>query len=377
MKVVGINGMNIRAGGGLHHLLGLLGSAEPMRQGIDRVVLWIGPKGTKRIPKQSWLEVVEVPAFDGSLLTRAIWHYRHFAADARKRRCEVVLSPAGVGMAPFRPFVAMSQNMLPFEPEERARFGLRPPRVRYHMLERTQGRTFKQADGVIFLTEYARDTIIARLGGLEGRTTVVPHGVDERFTCKPRPQRPFESFTVERPFKVLYTSIVNFYKHQWHVVDAIRCLREEGMPIELDLVGPAYDPALERLETVMSSVPPQDGFIRYHGAVPHDRLSAFYHDADAFLFASSCENLPIIMLEAMRAGLPILSAHRGPMPEVLADAGLYFDPESPTSIAGVLRTLVKDNDLRSRLATQAFVRSQVFTWKRCADETFSFLASFT
>ena len=34
----------------------------------------------------------------------------------------------------------------------------------------------------------------------------------------------------------------------------------------------------------------------------------YYHDADAFLFASSCENMPNILLEAMISGLPIISS---------------------------------------------------------------------
>ncbi len=71
--------------------------------------------------------------------------------------------------------------------------------------------------------------------------------------------------------------------------------------------------------------------------------------------------------------LPIACSHMGPMPEVLGDAGLYFDPEDPNSIARALRELMKSPELRAQLAQVAFDRAQTFSWKRCADETFGFL----
>ena len=67
--------------------------------------------------------------------------------------------------------------------------------------------------------------------------------------------------------------------------------------------------------------------------------------------------------------LPMAWSHIGPMPEVLGDAGIYFDPEAANSIARALRELIESPDLRAQLA-----QAQAFSWKRCADETFGFLA---
>ena len=44
------------------------------------------------------------------------------------------------------------------------------------------------------------------------------------------------------------------YKHQWHVADAIAQLRKSGLPVVLDLVGPAYAPALERLNKTLDCI---------------------------------------------------------------------------------------------------------------------------
>ena len=92
-----------------------------------------------------------------------------------------------------------------------------------------------------------------------------------------------------------------------------------------------------------------------------------------FVFPSTCENLPIILLEAMTAGLPIASSDRGPMPEVLKDAGLYFNPESVTSIKNCLRYMIENPNLLKSLSAKAKQYSQAYSWKKCADETFEFL----
>ena len=50
--------------------------------------------------------------------------------------------------------------------------------------------------------------------------TVSPHGIEPRFRNDARVHRPFEDFSEQRPFRVLYVSIVDVYKHQWHLAEA-------------------------------------------------------------------------------------------------------------------------------------------------------------
>jgi glycosyltransferase involved in cell wall biosynthesis len=62
------------------------------------------------------------------------------------------------------------------------------------------------------------------------------------------------------------------------------------------------------------------------------------------------------------------------MPEVLGDAGVYFDPEDTDDVAAALRRLAEDDGLRARCGQRAFDRAAQYSWQRCADETLSFLA---
>lgn len=370
---IAIDASSIQAGGGMTHLSELLNAAQPARQGIESVAVFGSGHTLQRLPRKPWLRAVPEPMLDRRLPHRLFWQ-RFVSARSVRRRCDILLVPGGTYSGSFEPFVTMSQNLLPFEPSERRRFGLSWPRVRYTLLEKSQGATFRRANGLIFLTRTARETVERRTGSLPGQVAIVPHGIAERFRQEPRAQRPLSEYSPSRPFRWLYVSIVNLYKHQWHVSKAVAALRGEGLPLTIDLVGPAYAPALRGLREVLEVVDPAGDFIRYHGQVAHSEVADWYHSADGFVFASSCENMPIILLEAMASGLPIASSDRGPMPEVLGDAGVYFGPEDPRSIAEALHSLMEDASLREQYAWAAYRRAQQYSWERCARETFSFLA---
>jgi glycosyltransferase involved in cell wall biosynthesis len=75
----------------------------------------------------------------------------------------------------------------------------------------------------------------------------------------------------------------------------------------------------------------------------------------------------------MACGAPVLSSDRGALPEVVGDAGVYFDPFSVDSIAGAIVEMVGDGALRTRLATNAVARARGYTWERAARMTLAYL----
>ena len=91
------------------------------------------------------------------------------------------------------------------------------------------------------------------------------------------------------------------------------------------------------------------------------------------IFASSCENMPNILIETMAAGLPIACSNRGPMFEVLGDAGLYFNPENSNEIFDALEQLITQPELRNEKANESFDNVQRYKWSFCTNETFLFL----
>lgn len=373
---LGIDASNIRLGGGVTHLSQLLAAGEPASEGIARVTVWACAATAAQLPERPWLRVISPAWAEASIVSRGIGQQRKLPAELQVERCDVLFSPGGTlpGRCPL-PSVTMSQNMLPFEPKEALRFGrFSSMRMKMRLLRSTQGRSFRQADGLVFLTRYARDAVSAALGGLRAQTALIPHGVEPRFFREPRVQRALAVCSPEAPFRVLYVSIMMPYKHQIEAVQAVSRLRAQGVPIELTLVGAPWGQYGAAVKAACERLDPQHAFLHVLGALPFADLHRRYGEADAFLFPSSCENLPNILLEAMAAGLPIASARSGPMPEVLGDSGVYFDPTSDADMAAALLTLAEDVDLRQTLATKAHERARTYSWARCAEQTFAFIA---
>lgn len=373
--VVGIDATNLRQGGGVTHLVELLRAAEPAKHGIARVIVWGCTSTLTLLDNLPWLTKINPIQLERGLLQRTLWQCFCLSREAQAVGCDVLFVPGGSFFSTPLPVVTMSRNMLPFERRELLRYGWGSATLKMLVLKWVQSHAFRKADAVIFLTAYAMSGVLKHTGSLNGLTKIVPHGISSRFQIAPRSQRPVFEYSEVDPFKVLYVSVIEPYKHQWHVVEAIATLRSEGYPLALDLVGPAYAPALKRLKTALTRFDPKGVWIRYHGAMPFAELHQKYGESDLGIFASSCENMPNILLETMAAGLPVACSRMGPMPEVLGNSGSYFDPEVPSDIARALRELIVSPQLRAERARGSHETARSYSWKRCADSTFDFLAA--
>lgn len=370
---IGIDATNLRGGGGVTHLVELLRVAQPKLHGIERVVVWGGTPTLQLLDERPWLAKITLPALDKGLFQRTLWQRYSLSQAARDAGCDVLFVPGGSYAGDFHPIVTMSRNLLPFEMPELLRYGWTLFTLKLLLLRLTQSRSFRKADGVIFLTEYARDVVLRVTGKLRGQTCIVPHGLNPRFNKAPKLQRPIAEYDDAHPYRVLYVSAIDQYKHQWHVVEAVAALRKQGFPLVLDLVGPAYPAALKRLNQTIDRVDAERRWVHYHGAIPFSELHLRYVAADLGLFASSCENMPNILLETMASGLPIACSSRGPMLEVLGQTGVFFNPEQPEDIVRALRKLIESPQTRTKLSRMSYERVQQYSWLRCADETFRFL----
>jgi glycosyltransferase involved in cell wall biosynthesis len=79
-------------------------------------------------------------------------------------------------------------------------------------------------------------------------------------------------------------------------------------------------------------------------------------DADIFVYPTEHDAQPLVVLEAMAAGLPIVAAGVGGIPETLADCGVVVDPGDPEALAGALRDLIDRPALRDELGRCARAR---------------------
>lgn len=370
MTVVGIDASRNRSGGAFSHLSGILGAGDPRKFGITQVHVWSYQGLLDALPDRPWL-VRHAPApLQGSLLAEAWWQLTSLPSVARAAGCDVLLSLDAGTIGRFAPQVVMSRDMLSFEPGEIERYSITSKmRLRLILLRYLQVSSLKRAQGALFLTRHASD-VIQQFSGPLGNVRVIPHGIADTFRA---PAARGEWPAGHAPIRCVYVSNADLYKHQWQVIRAFGRLRAAGFPVHLKLVGGSTGRGSDRVEAVRREVDPRGEFITVTAVQPHAAIPAELAAADLFVFASSCENMPNTLIEAMAAGLPIACAKRGPMPEVLQDGGTFFDPEDDASIAAAVQGLLEDPALRRRCAMRAYELAQAFSWRRCADETWAFL----
>ena len=83
-------------------------------------------------------------------------------------------------------------------------------------------------------------------------------------------------------------------------------------------------------------------------------MQRLYAASDGFVLSSRSEGLPLVVLECMMAGVGIVATRVGAVPEVLNDgAGIIVSRESPEELAGAMRRLMYDTDLRQQMTANS------------------------
>ncbi len=134
MKILAIDASNIRAGGGVTHIVNLLNQYNPKQSNFQKIFIW-GPSYTlKKIREQPWLHKITSPLLDKNLLFIVIWQLFFRNSILKKHRFDLLFVVSGHYTGNFRPFVAMWQNLLIFEAKERKRFGISWTRCKFKIL---------------------------------------------------------------------------------------------------------------------------------------------------------------------------------------------------------------------------------------------------
>ena len=227
----------------------------------------------------------------------------------------------------------------------------------------------KRAAALVTISEFAKSDIVRFLGVDEDKITVTLLGADAQFgapVARPRSAPPADA-----PYLLC---VAHTYPHK-NVARLVRVFTwlAEVIPHRLVLVG---KPRLGEPEVAaaLRDAPP-GRVVRVRDAAP-DELAGLYQHADWFVFPSLYEGFGLPVLEAMLAGVPVLTTREASIPEVGGDAVRYADARDDAAFAAALQEALQLPESARRAQVQAAqARAETFTWAASAERLWQVLTA--
>ncbi len=213
--------------------------------------------------------------------------------------------------------------------------------------------TLAQADAVVAVSRFARDSLIRLMDVPPEKISLIPNGVDlARFTPRPRRADLVARYRLAGKRVLLTVGRLSERKGMDRVIQALPRLRATHPDLVYLLVGEG--PFRAQLEAAAS---PCVENVVFAGAVPADELVDHYALADVFIMANRAlangdtEGFGLVFLEANACGIPVIAGRAGGSGDAVTHEvnGLVVDGDDPEVIAAALARLLGDAALRARL----------------------------
>lgn len=225
-------------------------------------------------------------------------------------------------------------------------------------------RFVNRARQVITVSHFSREDIIRQYritpekvlvscnGPLEG---LVPLSIPEKAAAR-------KKFAEGLPY-FLYVGAIHPRKNPAGLIQAFDQFKARtGAPHKLILAGrKAW--MLKELQSIYQHAAYRDDIL-FPGFVPESDLPSLYGGAFALVYVSYFEGFGIPILEAMKAGVPVITSNTSSMPEVGGDAALLVDPADTTSIAEKMQKLWETPDWQQSLIIKGLQQAKKFTWEK-------------
>lgn len=150
--------------------------------------------------------------------------------------------------------------------------------------------------------------------------------------------------------RLLFVGAVGKLKGERDLIKALAILRDSKPNIKVSLLGYGAENLKDYCEQLGVGE-----FIEFTGAVSMSERIGFFQKADIFVLPTYAEAMPMSIIEAMAAGLPVISTPVGGIPEIIEDGktGLLFPPGDANALAEKISFLLNDKDARIAIGERA------------------------
>jgi glycosyltransferase involved in cell wall biosynthesis len=234
----------------------------------------------------------------------------------------------------------------------------------------------KRAAHICAISEFTRQTLIARLGIPPERVTTAHLAADPIFhpgsAARGSHSRVLDRYGLKAREYLLFPGHTWPHKNHAAAVEALRILREiYGLDPLLVCTGSAkgaHAHLLARIHTAGLG-----DRVRFLGYCPAEDMPGLYEGAAALVFPSLFEGFGLPLLEAMWCDCPIVCSDGTSLSEIAADAAMLIDPKSPEALAHAVSRVLTDEGLRRALIARGRRRAEDFSWTRFTIEIVSAL----
>ncbi len=230
-----------------------------------------------------------------------------------------------------------------------------------------------RAEHILVPSNFVKTDVVKRLHVPSERVTVTYEAaagsIKEDVLSDEEKIKTLNKYHLTQPF-IVYTGSVYPHKNLDVLVNAIeKHNQNKEVDLELALIC-SRSVFWERLSKKINDRNLQDR-IKLLGFIADDDVSKLYSLALALVHPSKMEGFGLTGLEAMSIGLPVISSNASCLPEVYGDAALYFNPNDVDDLVSCLETFIKDQELRSGMATKGYLQARKYSWQQMAKETLS------
>ncbi len=238
-----------------------------------------------------------------------------------------------------------------------------------------QNVALRQADMLLTVSHHAKQQIVEYFRIPDARVATTTEGPSAAFTHMPNSPRAAQvleryGLKPDEPF-VLYVGGISPHKNLGVLVEAFHGLAADARFAghKLVLVGDYKGDVFHSHYAELKSDIDQRGLeksVLFTGFVSDQDLVELYNVAHALVLPSLEEGFGLPAVEAMACGTPVIASDRGSLPEVVGQAGRFFDPARPDLLVTILQEVLNSESLRGSMRLAGLERSKLFTWKAAA-----------
>ncbi len=221
----------------------------------------------------------------------------------------------------------------------------------------------KNADSVIALTEDMKNHL---KNIYEREILIIPNGIDlSKFEYLPKDNY-YSKFGFEKNTKIiLYVGTFRPVKGLKYLIEAMKIIGDK----EKRLVIIGHGKEKDDLENLVKNLNLKD-CVTFIGKTPNQEVIRFMASSDVFVLPSLSEGFPIVILEAMASGLPIVATKVRGLPEIFKDGqnGFLVEPRNPEKIAEKILLILNDEELSKRISKNNLEEVKKYDWKIVIDK---------